>query len=116
MPLQVFTSAPPLAASSQQTLLADVSSLLAAHFEKPERWVMTCLIPRLAMTFGGTTAPAAFVAVKNIGKMTPDVTAALSRALCDRLARVLRVTADRIYIHFENAVDYLWGWNGETFA
>jgi phenylpyruvate tautomerase PptA (4-oxalocrotonate tautomerase family) len=77
---------------------------------------MTCLIPGLAMTFGGTTAPAAFVAVKNIGKMTPDATAALSRALCDRLARALRVAADRIYIHFEDAVDYLWGWNGETFA
>jgi phenylpyruvate tautomerase PptA (4-oxalocrotonate tautomerase family) len=117
MPLvQVFTSAPAPAASAQQAFLADVSSLLAAHFEKPERWVMTCLVPGLAMTFGGTAAPAALVAVKNIGKMTPDRTAALSRALCDRLARALHVAADRIYIHFEDAVDYLWGWNGETFA
>src|SRR3954464_10647871 len=102
MPLvQVFTSAPPPAASAQQALLAEVSSLLAAHFDKPERWVMTCLIPGLAMTFGGTAAPAAFAAVKNVGKMTPDATAALSRALCDRLSRALHVAADRIYIQYE---------------
>jgi len=77
---------------------------------------MTCLVPGLAMTFGGDPSPAAFVAVKNIGEMTGDDTSALSRALCDRLAKGLGVPADRIYIHFQDAVDFLWGWNGGTFA
>jgi phenylpyruvate tautomerase len=117
MPLvQVFTSAPAPAAAAQQTLLGDLSRLLAKHFGKPERWVMTCLVPGTAMTFGGTPAPSAFVAVKNIGKMTPDATAALSRALADRLSQTLGVAADRIYIDFADAADYLWGWNGGTFA
>jgi len=117
MPLvQVFTSAPPPAAAAQKALLADLSKLLAARFQKPERWVMTCLCPELAMTFGGDPAPAAFVAVKNVGKMSADDTGQLSAALCDRLAAALGIARDRIYIEFTDAVGYLWGWNGETFG
>ena len=79
MPLiQVFTSAPAPAADAQRALLADLSKLLAARFGKPERWVMTSLQPGVAMTFGGAPAPAAFVAVKNVGKMTADDTETLS--------------------------------------
>jgi phenylpyruvate tautomerase len=117
MPLiQVFTSAPAPAAEEQQALLGELSKLLAARFHKPERWVMTCLCTGLAMTFGGTPTPAAFVAVKNIGKMTPADTAALSHDICARLTAALGVPRDRIYIDFADAVDYQWGWNGETFG
>jgi hypothetical protein len=77
---------------------------------------MTCLCADLAMTFGGTPAPAAFVAVKNVGKMTADDTNALSAARCDRLSPALGVARDRIYVEFTDAVGYLWGWNGETFG
>jgi phenylpyruvate tautomerase len=117
MPLvAVLTSAPAPAADAAKKLLADLSKLLAARFGKPERWVMTCLQPALSMTFGGSPAPAAFVAVKNIGKMTPDDTTTLSGELCDRLASGLGLARDRIYIDFADAVGYLWGWNGETFG
>lgn len=117
MPLiQVFTSAAAPAGEGQQALLGDLSRLLAAKFKKPERWVMTCLLPDLAMTFGGTPAPAAFVAVKNVGKMTPGETSALSGDICDRLAAALGVARDRIYVDFADAVGYQWGWNGETFG
>src|SRR5580704_7588154 len=101
MPLiQIFTSAPAPAADAQKALLADLSKLLAARFGKPERWVMTCLQPGLAMTFGGAPTPAAFVAVKNVGKMTPDDTARLSGEICDRLTAALGLARDRIYIDF----------------
>jgi phenylpyruvate tautomerase len=117
MPLiQVFTSAEAPAAKEQQVLLGELSRLLAARFHKPERWVMTCLVPGLAMTFGGAPAPAAFVAVKNIGKMTPDDTRALSHDVCERLSSALGLPRDRIYIDFADAVDYQWGWNGDTFG
>jgi phenylpyruvate tautomerase PptA (4-oxalocrotonate tautomerase family) len=117
MPLvQVFTSAPAPAADAGKALLADLSKLLAARFGKPERWVMTCLVPGQAMTFGGTPAPAAFVAVKNIGKMTPADTTKLSGEISERLTGALGVARDRIYIDFADAVGYQWGWNGETFG
>ena len=117
MPLiQVFTSAPAPAADAQKALLADLSKLLAARFGKPERWVMTCLAPGLAMIFGGAPTPAAFVAVKNVGKMTAGDTETLSSEICERLATGLGVARDRIYIEFADAVGYLWGWNGGTFG
>ena len=116
MPLiQVFTSAKSPADGAQE-LLADLSKLAAARFGKPERWVMTCLVPGLPMTFGGDRAPAAFVAVKNIGNMTGDDTAALSQEICARVSRALDVPFDRIYIDFADAVGAMWGWNGETFG
>jgi phenylpyruvate tautomerase len=117
MPLcQVFTNVPAAASSVQQALLADLSGLLAAHFGKPERWVMTCLVPGVAMTFAGTSAPTAFVTVKNIGTMKPDETSALSQGLCARLEKALGVPCDRVYVEFADEVDYLWGWNGGTFG
>jgi len=47
----------PLSSGAGAALLGELSRLLAARFEKPERWVMTSLQPGLAMTFGGTDAP-----------------------------------------------------------
>jgi hypothetical protein len=116
MPLvQVFTSAAAPADGAKE-LLADLSKLAAASFGKPERWVMTCLVPGLPMTFGGDRAPAAFVAVKNVGKMSGDLTEKLSQEICGRVSRALDVPFDRIYIDFGDAIGAMWGWNGETFG
>jgi hypothetical protein len=116
MPLiQVFTSAA-TPADGAQVLLGELSKLAAARFGKPERWVMTCLVPGLPMTFGGDRAPAALVAVKNVGTMTGEDTEALSRGICERVSKALAVPFDRIYIEFADAVGAMWGWNGETFG
>jgi phenylpyruvate tautomerase len=117
MPLiQIYTSAPAPTAPAKDALLADLSRLLAQTFGKPERWCMTCLLPNLCMTFGGQSTPACFVAVRNVGTMTPDLTEGLSAGVCERLARALNVAADRIYIEFGDVEGHLWGWNGGTFA
>jgi phenylpyruvate tautomerase PptA (4-oxalocrotonate tautomerase family) len=116
MPLvQVFTSAA-APADGAKDLLAGLSKLAAARFGKPERWVMTCLVPGLAMTFAGDHAPSAFVAVKNVGKMSDADTAALSREICERVSKALGVPFDRIYIDFFDAIGAMWGWNGDTFG
>jgi phenylpyruvate tautomerase PptA (4-oxalocrotonate tautomerase family) len=115
MPLiQVFTSAA-APADEAKDLLGGLSKLAAARFGKPERWVMTCLVPGLSMTFAGDRAPSAFVAVKNVGKMSGDDTATLSREICERVSKALDVPFDRIYIDFCDAVGAMWGWNGDTF-
>ena len=57
------------------------------------------------MTFGGTGAPAAFVAVKNIGNISSDDTAALSKEICTRVSKALDVPFDRIYIDFHGRRD-----------
>jgi hypothetical protein len=117
MPLcQVLTNVPAPVPAKGSALLGDLSRLLAARFGKPERWVMTTLQPGLSMTFGGTDAPTAFVAVKNIGTMKAEETEALSGAICSLIETALGVSPERIYIEFVDAVDHLWGWNRGTFA
>ncbi len=117
MPLiEVRTSAAAPQGAAGGSLMGDLSRLLAKRFGKPERWVMTGLQANLTMTFGGSTAPAAYVEVKNVGKMSPDDTTTLSGEICERLAAGLGVPRDRIYIEFADAAGYLWGWNGETFG
>ena len=117
MPLcQVLTNVSAPAPATGTALLGELSRLLAARFGKPERWVMTSLQPGLAMTFAGTDAPTAFVAVKNIGTMKAEETEELSGAICGLIEKALGVSSERIYIEFVDAVDHLWGWNGGTFA
>ena len=115
MPLiQIFTSTT-VDDTTRDTLLSDLSGALAAHFQKPEKWVMTCLLPGVPMTFGGTAGSCCFAAVKNIGKMSPAKTRELSADLCARLARGLGIPRDRIYLQFADAAGYLWGYDGDTF-
>ncbi|HVX96182.1 MAG TPA: phenylpyruvate tautomerase MIF-related protein [Polyangia bacterium] len=117
MPLcQVLTNVPSPPPPAGAALLGELSRLLADRFGKPERWVMTSLQPGLAMTFGGTDGPTAFVAVKNIGTMKPDETETLSSEICRLVGQALGISPERIYIEFVDAVDHLWGWNGGTFA
>jgi phenylpyruvate tautomerase PptA (4-oxalocrotonate tautomerase family) len=116
MPLiQVFTTAKPDTAASDK-LLRELSGALAAHFEKPEQWVMTSIVPGLAMTFGGSPGPTCFAAVKNIGKLPAAKSAKLSADLSTRLAQGLGVPQNRIYLEFTEAVGHLWGFDGGTFG
>ena len=54
--------------------------------------------------------------MKNVGKMSGDDTATLSREICERVSKALGVPFDRIYIDFFDAVGAMWGWNGDTFG
>jgi len=97
-------------------LLGGLSKLLSDAFEKPERWVMTALDAPARMTFSGDDGPAAYIEVKNIGRMTPELTERLSREIMQRTSAALGVPASRTYIEFADAVGYLWGHDGETFG
>jgi phenylpyruvate tautomerase len=115
MPLiNVFASVDPPAETSA-ALLEDLSSLLAKRFGKPERYVMTSLVPRPRMTFGGSAAPACYVEIKNIGAISPELSRTISAEVCARLTAALGVPADRIYIELADVPAHLWGWNGDTF-
>src|SRR6185295_1976875 len=82
MPLiNIYTSAEPPPADVTDALLAGLSGALARHFSKPESYVMTCLVPRTQMTFGGTKEPACYAEVKNVGELPPAGAEALSEDL-----------------------------------
>jgi phenylpyruvate tautomerase PptA (4-oxalocrotonate tautomerase family) len=114
--LHLFTSAPPPAADPRRALMSELSALLARELDKPEAYVMVALEPRAEMLFGGTTAPACYAELKNVGTLEPAHVERLSELLAAALARGLGVAKDRVYIEFTNADGALWGWNGSTFA
>lgn len=117
MPLiQIVSSAEPPAADARARLLDKLSRLLATHFGKPEQWVMTSLGPRVEMTFGGTTEPAAYIEVKNVGNMTPEDARRITADVTREVSLALGVRENRIYIELTDAKPHLWGHDGGTFA
>ena len=77
---------------------------------------MTCLNAGLSMTFAGTTLPACYAEVKNVGALSPAITARLSKILCGTLAEAFGLERERVYIEFAAIEPHLFGFNGETFA
>jgi phenylpyruvate tautomerase len=117
MPLiNLYTSALAPDADAASALLRRLSSTLARELGKPEAYVMTCLVPQARMTFAASEAPACYAELKNIGELSPELTARLSRTLCDLLSEGLLVPKNRIYIEFQSVKPHLWGFDGETFA
>jgi len=114
--LNVYTSAEPPGPERADALLKDLSATLARSLGKPEAYVMTSLVPRARMSFGGTFAPACYAELKNIGRFSADETSRLSAELTRKLSEGLGVAADRIYIEFQNAEPHLWGHDGGTFG
>lgn len=117
MPLiKVQTSVKSPSSDTIETLLKSLSSKLAKHFGKPESYVMTSFEPEVKMTFGGTFEPVCYIEIKNVGRMSPDVTKAMSQDFCQTIQEHLSVPKNRIYIEFVDAERAMWGWNGGTFA
>jgi hypothetical protein len=116
MPLcRILTSAN-VPEKARTTFLTELSRFVAGALRKPESYVMTSFTHVSAMTFAGTTEPACYVELKNIGTFTPEQTASLSADLCARIEKALGVPPSRTYIEFSNAAGHLWGHDGETFG
>jgi phenylpyruvate tautomerase PptA (4-oxalocrotonate tautomerase family) len=114
--LQVFTSAHPADEHKRAHLLKGLSALVARQLGKPESYVMISLTARADMSFAGSSAPACYAELKNVGTLAPDQVEKLSQVLCQELSAGFGVPTERIYIEFTNADGALWGWNGGTFG
>ena len=117
MPLiRVQTSVSILDKSTITTFMQELSASLATHLSKPEAYIMTIFEPETMMTFNGSTEPACFIEIKNIGVMTPERTNAMSKEFCEMVKQKLGVPMNRIYIEFIDVTGYMWGWNRTTFG
>jgi phenylpyruvate tautomerase PptA (4-oxalocrotonate tautomerase family) len=117
MPLvSVTTSAKLPPEEKVRAFLRDLSSTVARLTHKPESYVMTCLVPRSAMTFGGTSDPCCLIEVKGIGGMGGGAPKELSEALCALVQGGLGVPGSRTYVVFADIPARLWGFDGSTFG
>ena len=93
------------------------AQILAEVLGKSTDYVMVLLNTGRSLSFAQDgQAPCAYLEVKNIGGFTPEATEKLSQRLCELVIQKLQTPANRVYIEFQNAERYLWGWNGKTFA
>lgn len=99
-----------------ENLLTTLSKKLSNHLGKPESYVMTSFESKIMMTFGGTFDPVCYIEIKNIGTMQSDQTKAISKDFCQEINSQLGIAKNRIYIEFNDAKGYMWGWNGSTFG
>ena len=74
---------------------------------------MTLLEIGVPMTFAGSHEPCAYVEVKSIGALRPP---AMTAAFCELIEARTGITANRVYIGFEDVKASCWGWNGNTFG
>jgi hypothetical protein len=116
MPLLQIQASSPQAATDVSGLLKELSHELARELAKPEHYVMVSVQSLPQLLFAGTSEPACYAVLKNVGSFTGPQTAKLSALLCKRLSAALGVASNRIYLEFVNVQGHLWGHDGETFA
>jgi phenylpyruvate tautomerase PptA (4-oxalocrotonate tautomerase family) len=115
MPTLIIKTNAELPPQPRCDLLATASAAVAELLGKPEGYVMVLLEPVADMTFGGDTAPCAYLELKSLG-LPEDRTAELSAALCGLVEEHLRVPKARVYIEFASPPRHMFGFDGRTFG
>jgi phenylpyruvate tautomerase PptA (4-oxalocrotonate tautomerase family) len=115
MPLIKMTVNVSVAADRQKELLAAASKAITEITRKPEQYVMVTLDTAEIM-MGGNPGAAAFVEVRGIGGLTPEINRQLAKKFCGLLQRSLDIPPEQIYLNFTDVAAVNWGWNGATFG
>ena len=114
--LKIKISHPSVSESSSTALQAEGAGIISQEIGKSLDFVMVLVEAGVSASFGGKTTPVAYLEVKNVGELTPDVTSKLAQRLSSLIEEELSIPKDRIYIEFQESERRLWGWNGKTFA
>jgi len=90
---------------------------LSNILQKSRDYVMSLLQLGQELNFAGNSSVCcAYVEIKNVGTITPEISLEISKEITKILNELLDVDGRRIYIEFQQSERHLWGWNGKTFA
>ena len=98
---------------NEQMLLAKSSDFISSLTGKPINFIMVKLTHSLSMYFAGTDEPCAFIEIKSIGSLVPSK---MSKPISEFFAAELGITAERIYVYFQDVEAKQWAWNNKTFG
>ena len=101
---------------TKEKIVKGLSGILAQVTGKPERYCFSMIEDDAVIAFAGNIAKGAFIEVKGIGGLTPDVNKKLSAEICAFLKAEAGIDPAAIYINFTDVPGTSWGWNGSTFA
>jgi phenylpyruvate tautomerase PptA (4-oxalocrotonate tautomerase family) len=114
MPTLLIRTNVPTPSDTAEALVKRASTTVADALSKPEDYVMVSLEPSVAMSFGGSTNPLAFLELKSLG-LPEDQTPRLSATLCDLIESELGIPSNRIYIEFASPPRHMFGFDRRTF-
>ena len=115
MPLIRMETSAPIPTENRDDLALALSRIAADAIGKPESYVMA-VVTEAAVTMAGKTGPAAFLQVCSIGKINQTVNRDITTRVADLLQERLGISAERIYISFNDVQAVNWGWNRTTFG
>ncbi len=116
MPLIRLETTETIPADQKIALCQRLSRACAETIGKPESYQMAVVRDGVAMAFAGKPGPAAFVDVRSIGGLTPEVNRKLAERVCKLVTESLRIPGERIYLNMLDVPGSSWGHDGETFA
>jgi phenylpyruvate tautomerase len=114
--LKIQISHPSVSESSSRALQAEGAGIISREIGKSLDFVMVLVETGVSGSFGGKATPVAYIEVKNVGELIPEVTSRLTQRLSALIEGELSIPKDRVYIEFQESERRLWGWNGKTFA
>ena len=115
--LKISTSYPSLSATQKQAFQQNGTSIIAEEIGKSPEFVMVLIESGVSMSFRGSKDDhAAYLEIKNVGTLSPDVTQQLTHRLTELIQQTISINPDRCYLEFQESERHLWGWNGKTFA
>jgi phenylpyruvate tautomerase len=111
--LETTETIPP---DSKASLCAKLSKACAEAIGKPEKYVMAAVHDQLTGSMSGKPGPTAFVEIRSIGGLTPEVNRALAEKVCRLLAESLNIPGERVYLNMLDVKGNAWGHDGTTFG
>lgn len=114
MPLVSISVSQQLDVESKELLKKICNDIIVELLGKPQKYIMVIVRDKEDIFFDGSNLPAAYLEVKNIGEFTPEKTKELSKRFCDHIEK-LGIPPNRVYIEYNDAKRYLWGYNRTTF-
>ena len=95
--------------------LKALSTAVASATGKPESYVLVSLRTDVALSFGGSEAPAAFGDLLSIGAVGGAKNKTISKAVSDVVTAKLGVPSSRFYLSITDMKGSDFGWTGGTF-
>jgi phenylpyruvate tautomerase PptA (4-oxalocrotonate tautomerase family) len=114
MPLVRVEATKSIDEEQKKTLLAALSKSICDITGKPEAYIMAGYI-KADMMFAATYGDAAFVDIRSIGSLCPEINSHLSASICTIIESQLGISGERTYISFNDVKRTDWGWNSATF-
>ncbi|KAG6590826.1 ATLS1-like light-inducible protein [Phytophthora cinnamomi] len=116
MPFVHVSSNVPKASVDVPAALRALSKALSAALGKPEAYLMVQLDLDTPMLFQASDAPCAFIHIRSIGRIGPDLNPKTAAALTATAAEALKLPADRVFLNLDDVDAGNWAMAGNTFG